>query len=150
MIYLTEKEKKFADAYLETGNGTQSALKTYNTTSYTMAAVIASKNIKKDKVRKYLESKAEVASSVIFDLCQHAQSEAVKLGAGKDILDRAGYKPTDNIDVKTGGEKLNKELTDEDLDRIIITYERNKRTKTIGNSDDIQIIDQPLCQLNGN
>ena len=38
----------------------------------------------------------------------NAESEAVQLAAAKDILDRAGYKPQDNI-------KLNADLTSEKL-----------------------------------
>ena len=38
----------------------------------------------------------------------NAESEAVQLAAAKDILDRAGYKPQDNI-------KLNADITSEKL-----------------------------------
>lgn len=35
-----------------------------------------------------------------------ADSDAVKLSAVKDVLDRAGYKVTDRVDVTSAGERL--------------------------------------------
>jgi phage terminase small subunit len=106
---LTKKQKKFADEYLETGNGTKAALKAYDIKAKdkeNMAAVIASANIRKDKIKDYLESKAERAAEVIFELLENAENETVKLNAGKDILDRAGHKPTEKIDHTSNGEQI--------------------------------------------
>lgn len=116
--FLTKKEKEFADEYLETGNGTKAALKAYDTNSENMAAVLASRTIRKDKVRAYLEEKAEIASQVIFELATTSQQDNVRLGAAKDILDRAGHKPKDEVDVTTQGESLNR-ITDEQAERIL-------------------------------
>lgn len=90
---LTKKQKAFAKEYLETGNGRQSALKVYDTTDPNTAAVIASENINKPNIQAYLESKAEKAAEFVYQLAESAQNEGVRLGASKDILDRAGYKP---------------------------------------------------------
>ena len=92
---MTPKQKKFADEYLETGNGVESALKVYDTEDYSTAGVIAHENLKKPKIQEYLSSKAERAAEVIFELLEKAQNETVRLNAGKDILDRAGFKPVD-------------------------------------------------------
>ena len=116
--FLTKKEKEFADEYLETRNGTKAALKAYDTNSENMAAVLASRTIRKDKVRAYLEEKAEIASQVIFELATTSQQDNVRLGAAKDILDRAGHKPKDEVDVTTQGESLNR-ITDEQAERIL-------------------------------
>lgn len=89
---LTKKEKGFAKDYLETGNGTQSALSNYDTEDENTAASIASENLRKPKIIEYLESKAEKAVENIYNLANTAENEAVKLNANKDILDRAGYK----------------------------------------------------------
>ena len=96
---LTPKQKVFADKYLETGNGTHSALEAYDTDKEHTAASIASENLRKPDVRAYLESKADVAAGVIFDLCMNAENETVKLNASKDILDRAGFKPVEESKV---------------------------------------------------
>lgn len=92
---LTKKEKGVADDYIETGNGTQAALKYYNTTDTDSAASIASKVLSKDKVRAYLESKAETVATVVYTLATTSENDMVKLNASKDILDRSGYKPVE-------------------------------------------------------
>ncbi len=92
---LTKKQKKFVGTYLETGNGVQSALAAYNTTSERVAAVIASENLTKPDIRAYLESRAEKAAEMVYMLSQEATAEAVRLNASKDILDRAGFSAVD-------------------------------------------------------
>lgn len=47
---MTLKQKAFVKKYLETGNGTQSALDVYNTDNPDVAANIASENLRKPKV----------------------------------------------------------------------------------------------------
>lgn len=106
MEELTKKQKEFANEYLETGNGTQSALKVYNTDKESTAAVIAHENLRKLKIQEYLADKAEVAASNIYELANNAENESVKLNANKDILDRAGFKPTDKTDITTNGKEL--------------------------------------------
>lgn len=92
---LTKKEKAFAQEYLETGVGTTAALKVYDTEDYNTAGVIAHENLKKPKVIAYLESKAEKAAEFVYNLAEKGENENVRLGASKDILDRAGYKPVE-------------------------------------------------------
>lgn len=92
---LTKKQKVFAQEYLETGEKARSALKAYDTDSITVAAVIASENLNKPNVKAYLESKAEKAAEFVYSLAESADNEGVRLGASKDILDRAGYKPVE-------------------------------------------------------
>lgn len=103
---LTPKQKKFADKYLETGNGTVAAREAYNKSNDNCAAVEASRTLRKDKIQEYLADKADRASQVIFELLENAQNETVRLNAGKDILDRAGFKPVDKKDLTSNGESL--------------------------------------------
>ena len=103
---LTKKQKGFADDYLDTGNGTQSALKNYDTESSKTASVIAAENLVKPNVIAYLEENADGAASRIVELSKSADMETVRLNANKDILDRAGYKPPErninmNVNIKT-------------------------------------------------
>ena len=103
---LTKKEKGFADDYLDTGNGTQSILKNYDTESERVASVMAVENLAKPKIQAYLENNAEGAISRVVELSKEAKNEQVKLNANKDILDRAGYKPAEkainiNMNVKS-------------------------------------------------
>jgi len=53
--HLTKKSKRFAELYVETENGTQSALETYNTDSYTVAGAIATENLKKPLIQSYIQ-----------------------------------------------------------------------------------------------
>ncbi len=96
---LTKKQAEFVKEYLDTGNGVQSALKAYDTEDYSTAGNIASENLKKPKILEYLESVADKVASNMYHLALNAESEQVQLGAGKDILDRAGYKPVDRSEL---------------------------------------------------
>jgi phage terminase small subunit len=126
-IKLTKKEKEFADEYLATGNGTRSALKAYDTESLRVAASIASENLTKPDIRAYIEEHASGAMSRIVELSYSAENETVKLKANQDILDRAGFKPTDRVDVTTLGEKV----ANVDLDAMAREMsERLKEAKT--------------------
>lgn len=57
----TLKQKQFVKKYIETGNGTQAALETYNTAKPSVAANIASENLRKpqviEEVNKVLDRK---------------------------------------------------------------------------------------------
>ena len=67
------------------------------------ARVSASKMLRTPKVQQYMNQEiqrtlglsATKASSTLLKLCTDAKSEYVQLEASKDILDRAGYKPTE-------------------------------------------------------
>jgi phage terminase small subunit len=110
---ITEKQKKFADAYVDNGgNRTEAALDVYDTKDYFTAANIGSENLKKPKIQEYLESIAGDAATRIEVLSKTAENETVRLNANKDILDRAGYKPTDKVDLsgKLSIDEILKEL----------------------------------------
>ncbi len=92
---LTKKQKGFADAYLETGIGVQSALKNYDTKDYDTANAIAVENLQKPSVQQYLEAHAHSAAIRVKQLSSQKKNLGVALGASKDILDRAGYKPVE-------------------------------------------------------
>jgi phage terminase small subunit len=91
----TKKQRKFAKTYVETGNGTQSALAHYNTKDPDVAGVIASENLGKPKVRELIDGYAARATTNIQTLAETAENESVRLNANKDQLDRAGYKPVE-------------------------------------------------------
>ncbi len=52
MNTLSKKEKGFVKDYIKTGNGTESALKNYDTEDENTAGVIASENLRKPKIQK--------------------------------------------------------------------------------------------------
>jgi phage terminase small subunit len=110
---LTDRQKKFAEAFLELSNGTKAAIEA----GYAGAGAHtgASRLLKNVKVKGYLEGlqkerreriqsrlvgMAEKAAEMMFELATTADSESVRLSAIKDILDRAGYKATDKVEQK--------------------------------------------------
>jgi phage terminase small subunit len=110
---LSDKQKKFVEAYFELSKGTQAAI----IAGYAKgsAHVVASRLLKNDKVRDYIEelqkerreriqnrlaTMAEKAAEMLFVLAMNAESENVRLSAIKDILDRSGYKATDKVEQK--------------------------------------------------
>ena len=108
---LTKKQKDFADEYIETGNGTKSALKAYNvkpnkeegngkTKEESTAGNIATMNLTKPNVIEYLKAHAKQASSNIIELSNTCDNPTVKLNANKDILDRSGFKPAEKVDIE--------------------------------------------------
>lgn len=95
---LTKKQKEFAKEYVETGNATKSALRVYNTVDENTAGNIGCDNLKKPKIMEYLKEIATDAATRIEELSREAKNETVKLNANRDILDRAGYKPKDEVE----------------------------------------------------
>ena len=59
MDKLTKKQKVFVKEYVKTDNGTQSALKAYDTKDYSTAGNIASDNLNKPKIIAVLKTLAE-------------------------------------------------------------------------------------------
>ena len=88
---MTLKQAKFADTYLETGNATEAADRAYKPKNRNTAHAMGAENLRKPTIRAYLEENARDAASMLYKLSQEAKSEAVRLNASKDILDRTGY-----------------------------------------------------------
>ena len=61
MTKLTEKQKRFADYYIETGNGTEAAIKAGY--SKKTARVIGQENLLKPAIKNYIDEKLEEMSS---------------------------------------------------------------------------------------
>lgn len=95
MDKLTHKEKKWADNYLSGKNQTESALNSYDTESENMAAVIGSKNIRKDKIEAYIEDRVKEAKEFIHWTMKNPKAkDETRLKAAQDIVDRAEGKAT--------------------------------------------------------
>lgn len=103
---LTKKEKGFVDDWLELGNATKAALRNYDTKIYSVAGAIGSENLKKQKIIDYIESQAAGAALRMKELSMSAKTEQVRFAANKDMLDRAGFKPQDKVDLTSKGEKI--------------------------------------------
>ena len=114
---LTEKQTAFVKEFALTGNGTQSAIKAgySEKTAYQKGHQLRYQLARQieDETRKLMQSAVPGALAQIVDLAARATSEQVRLQAAKDILDRAGLKPTErieNITVEKSTDELRKEL----------------------------------------
>jgi len=91
MQSLTLKQRKWADKYFETGNGTQSALSVYKS-SYSSARSISSENLTKPNIREYLKERYKAVGAKalmnIINLAENSENESIRLKANSQILDR--------------------------------------------------------------
>lgn len=126
---LTKKEKGFAKDFMDTGNGTKAILNNYDTDNYDTASVMASQNLRKLRIQEYIATHAEEAESMIYKLSQTSEQDMVRLNASKDIMDRAGFKPTEKSETRN----LNVEvkLENKDLEVIREKYEEEIKSKLI-------------------
>ena len=65
-----------------------------------VAKAIGSAVLAKVDVIAFLQENAKAVSSNMLRLALNAESEQIQVIAGKDILDRAGYKPVEQSEVK--------------------------------------------------
>lgn len=75
---LTKKERGFVKDYALTENGTQSALKNYDTDKQSVAAVIANENLSKPKIQQAIDIvKKSLAERIPDDLLEKAHLEGL-------------------------------------------------------------------------
>ena len=114
---MTDKQTAFVKEFALTGNAIQSAIKAgYSERSaYQKAHQLHYQFAREieDETRKLMQAAVPGALAQIVDLAARAVSEQVRLQAAKDIMDRAGLKPTErieNITVEKSTDELRKEL----------------------------------------
>lgn len=119
MADLSPKQLIFVQEYMRSGNGKQAAIAAgYSEHS---AESQASRMLKNDKVKQYLDKKeanlnrdlremfvadAVKAYNVLIEIMENPSSmDKDRLVAARDLLDRAGYKPTEKVlaDVNSEG-----------------------------------------------
>lgn len=76
---LTLKQKRFADNYIEHGNGLQAAAAVYNASTPNIAANLACENLQKPKIINYIAGKLQgkdlTPGFVLDKLSEHAHSD---------------------------------------------------------------------------
>ena len=115
---MTDKQALFIQEYVRSGNATKSAIyagyseKTAKAQGHQLKNKLSEQI--KDATYKALQDKIPQALKWVTDLAENAESESVRLGAVKDILDRAGMKPVEKIETTTidqmSAEDIKKEL----------------------------------------
>lgn len=115
---LNTRQEKFAQEYWKTGHGTNSAINAgYSKKSAHTQANLLLNNIKVQERIKELESQSRdelqqqfsrdaiEARKIMFNIMKSDDApEHVRLSAAKDFLDRAGYKPTDDMNIHSTGD----------------------------------------------
>ena len=100
----TEKQEAFIEAYCLTGNATNAAeMEGYSEKASKQKGYSLKKQFSDEIAEKTREMMLDGIPGVLSklnDLINDATSEAVKLGAIKDFLDRAGLKPVDKVEQK--------------------------------------------------
>ena len=115
---LNPRQEKFAQEYWATGHGTNSAIKAgyskktaYSQDNQLLKNPEIQKKIKEyeDESRALLQQQfardAIEARKIMFKLMENDDTpENVRLSAAKDFLDRAGYKPTEDMNINATGD----------------------------------------------
>ena len=119
---MTERQDKFIEHYSVTGNATQSAIHAGYSEKTAKQKGYELKNILRDKIndqtQRVLADKIPSSLHFLSELAEKAESESVRLGAIKDLLDRAGLKPVERIE-QTNIEKMSNEEIQRELDALI-------------------------------
>lgn len=103
---LTERQLKWLEKYKECRNATEAAVCAFDCKDRKTASVMGAKMLKHPKIKKILDKteeslhdkfreEAEHAFMVLLDILNNPKvSPKTRLEACKDVLDRAGYNPT--------------------------------------------------------
>lgn len=87
---LTKKQKDFIREYAETGNGTQSALKAYDTDSESVANAIAVENLQKPMIQNAIKS---IADAIPNELLHEVHIGGLKAGRTVKVGDEEQVEP---------------------------------------------------------
>jgi phage terminase small subunit len=107
---ITPKQEKFVEEYVQSGNGVQSALIAYDTDKYNVAKTIACENMTKPYVVQAIDEKkrdlmqefkdnAYRMYAVLIDVLENTNNQKLKVDIAKDLLNRAGYSPTEKREI---------------------------------------------------
>ena len=98
----TEKQEAFIEAYCLTGNAAKSAeMAGYSEKASKQKGYSLKKQFSEEISEKTREMMADAIPAVLaklHELIDQSSSDAVKLGAIKDFLDRAGLNPVDRVE----------------------------------------------------
>lgn len=117
-VTLTNKQSRFVDEYVKDYNATQAAIRagyserTASTSGYRntnndeiVEAIEKKQNEVREQLQRQFSSDAVVARKIMFDIMKSDDApDHVRLSAAKDFLDRAGYKPTEDMNIHSTGD----------------------------------------------
>ena len=111
------QQERFVEMFLLTGNAAKAAeISGYGSPKqrgYELKNKF--KNLIEERQKRMLQDSIPLAINQLITMVQNAESEAVRLNAVKDLLDRGGFKPVDKIEqtVTSVEEKSTDELLKE-------------------------------------
>jgi hypothetical protein len=99
---MTDKETAFLEHYIECADATEAAIKAgYSAKTAHVAGSKLKRKLEaeiRERVGKNFGSFSAEAAKIIRDLAHRSTNEQTRYHAAKDILDRAGFKPTDKYE----------------------------------------------------
>jgi hypothetical protein len=100
---MTPKEKAFLEFYIESGDSTDAATKAgYSAKTADVQGCTLKRKLEKEireAVGKAFGHRSVEAAKIVFDLAKNSTNEATRYNAAADVLDRAGYKPKDKVEI---------------------------------------------------
>ena len=122
ILLMTERQDKFIDIYSKTGNATQSAIEAGYSEKTAKQKGYELKNLLRKEINEQTQKVLadHVPSSIkwLSELAETSESDSVRLGAIKDLLDRAGLKPVERIE-QTTVERMSDEEIQRELDALL-------------------------------
>ena len=113
----TQQQERFVEMFLLTGNAARAAeIAGYGSPKQRWYELKNKfKELIEDRQKRMLQDSVPLAINQLINLVQEAESEAVRLNAVKDLLDRGGFKPVDKVEqqVTTVEQKTTEELREE-------------------------------------
>jgi len=102
---LTEKQQKFLDVLFDEAQGDPHKAKKLAGYSDSTSTSSVTKQLKDqifEKTKEFISAHGSKAAYSIYEIINNPTDlgNKEKMVAAKDILDRAGFKPTDKVDVK--------------------------------------------------
>ena len=119
---ITPQQQKFIDHFVLTGNASQAAVdagyseKTSRQKGHELKNLYRSEIVK--ATQKLLTDQVPAGLRWLSELAESAESESVRLGAIRDLLDRAGLKPVERVETTTI-EKMSTEEIERELNALL-------------------------------
>ena len=119
---ITPQQQKFIDHFVLTGNASQSAVDAGYSEKTARQKGHELKNLYRSEImqatQKLLTDQVPAGLRWLSELAESAESESVRLGAIRDLLDRAGLKPVERVETTTI-EKMSNEEIERELNALL-------------------------------
>ncbi len=119
---ITPQQQRFIDHFVLTGNASQSAIDAGYSEKTARQKGHELKNLYRNEIiqatQKLLTDQVPAGLRWLSELAESAESESVRLGAIRDLLDRAGLKPVERVETTTI-EKMSTEEIERELNALL-------------------------------